>query len=524
MSWGSVNLVGQFPFIAKYSIIMFDAVTTTDRVRQISIIRQRFEAAVQAGETVDGLEAWLDQVAQSDRSEIRDALELCRSETHAGSVERRLVSSDVALAFFGDSLTSFSADGRNDSLAVAECTTFDGLSLEATLGLQERLTKQRFQIGTKLLHQGEAARGLYLLMDGSVEIVDAETGQRIAVDGAGSVLGEMSLLTQQPCSADVIATSDVTAMTLSTADYDALKVAHPELEIALSQLVSDRLGGRQHDALCGKTLGGYQLVRCINRGGMGVVYEARAVDGGDPVALKMLRHRFIYDEPMKYQFDREAELLADLRHPNIVSFREHFLAYRTRFLVLDLCDGTDLFQLLFVRGRLDEPTVRSILGQIAKGLLHAHHCGVVHRDLKPSNVLVDLDGRVKLTDFGLSKLIESEALEGRGAGTPAYMPPEQFGNESVGPECDWYALGCMACEMLTGSILFGGYDWRQLYLSKQVREPSSDWPEIDASDELREIIQGALWPKAKDRRLDLQAIADWADAETMVKVRRDERL
>jgi serine/threonine protein kinase len=229
------------------------------------------------------------------------------------------------------------------------------------------------------------------------------------------------------------------------------------------------------------------------------------------VALKMLRHRFIYDDHIQGRFDQEARLLEDLVHPNIVSLRDHFLAYRTRFLVLDLCDGADLFRVLRVRGPLDESIVRAILGQVAEGVLYLHDSGVIHRDLKPGNVLVDRSGRVRLTDFGLSKLLESEVPEGKAVGTPSYMPPEQFRTADVGPPCDWYAIGCLIFEMLTAQILFTAANWTEMFDLKRRTKPSDRWPVVDASPELRQIIRGAIEPKAKDRQLDLEAISRWSE-------------
>jgi CRP-like cAMP-binding protein len=489
-----------------------DPDTIFERAAQIALIRQRFEAALRAGETIDGLGAWLQHVPEHIRPQLREQLEKSRKEVSAGSVETQVLTSDAALGWGANLDNLFLTEEVEDDHAVQGCQTFQGLSKAARNALQERLVPKPFSTGTELLRQGENARGLHLILRGSVDIVDTKTGERIDCDGAGSVLGEMSLLTGQPCSATVIATSDVEALVLSNEDYAELKSQHPELEIALSQLVSDRLGGRRHDALCGKNIGEYQLTRCINRGGMGVVYEAReARTGGESVALKMLRHRFIYDDHMQSRFDQEAKLLENLRHANIVSLRDHFLAYRTRFLVLDLCDGSDLFRVLAAKGPLDEGLVRAILGQIAEGLLYAHESGVIHRDLKPGNVLVDRRGQVKLTDFGLSKLLESEVLEGKAVGTPAYMPPEQFQSESVGHECDWYSLGCLICEMLTGNILFQGRNWMEMFELKRNKKPSYDWPEIDSSSELRAIIHGALQPKVRDRTLDLEVISRWAD-------------
>jgi tRNA A-37 threonylcarbamoyl transferase component Bud32 len=488
---------------------MTDAETTIDWATQIAMICQRFEAALRAGETLDGLELWVQQVPEPMRPLLREELRRCRGEVSPESIETRVLSSDAVLGCIGDRNDFFPAEQPSGS-AVEDCSTFHGLSKAAIVALQQRLEQRSFPRGTQLLRQGQQARGLYLILHGSVDVVDTNTGERIDCDGAGSVLGEMSLLASQPCSADVVATSDVGALVLSTEGYQELKSTHPELEIALSQLVSDRLGGRKHDALCGKTMGDYQLVRCINRGGMGVVYEGRKIGTNEAVALKMLRHRFIYDDHIQGRFDQEARLLEDLLHPNIVSLRHHFLAYRTRFLVLDLCDGADLFRLLRVRGPLDEEIVRAILGQVAEGVLYLHDSGVIHRDLKPGNVLVDRSGRVRLTDFGLSKLLESEVPEGKAVGTPSYMPPEQFRTADVGPPCDWYAIGCLTFEMLTARMLFAAATWTEMFDVKRRSRPSDRWPVVDASPELCKIIRGALEPKAKDRRLDLEAISRWA--------------
>lgn len=489
----------------------FDADTTIEWAEQIALIRRRFEAALRAGETIDGLDVWLQHVPEHIRPQLRDQLERCCADITAGSIETQILDTDASVGGGADLDNLFSTDELTGGDAVSGCQTFQGLSKAARNALQKRLVPKSFPVGTQLLEQGEKARGLHVILSGSVDIIDTETGAKIDCDGAGSVLGEMSLLTGQPCSAEVVATSDVEAVVLSNEGYAELKSKHPELEIALSQLVSDRLGGRKHDALCGKKIGQYQLVRCINRGGMGVVYEAKQISTSEPVALKMLRHRFIYDDQMQSRFDQEAKLLAGLLHPNIVSLRDHFLAYRTRFLVLDLCDGSDLFRVLMTQGPLDEGIVRAVLGQIAEGLLYAHESGVIHRDLKPGNVLVDRSGQVKLTDFGLSKLLESEVLDGKAVGTPAYMPPEQFRSEGVGPACDWYSLGCLICEMLTGNILFTGRSWMEMFELKRRKKPSDDWPEIKTSGELRAIIHGALEPSARDRKLDLESISRWAE-------------
>ncbi len=191
---------------------------------------------------------------------------------------------------------------------------------------------------------------------------------------------------------------------------------------------------------------------------MGVVYEAEHENSGTSRALKMLRHRFIYSPRVVSRFDQEAELLQQLQHPNIVALHEHFIAYRTRFIVLDLYDGADLRKVVRHHGPIRESVVRGVLGQIAAGLRYAHQHGVLHLDLKPANVLIDKQGHVAITDFGLSRLIESDGCDQECVGTPVYMPPEQFMMTNVGPHSDWYSFGCIAYEMMSGKRLFQDHE------------------------------------------------------------------
>ncbi len=402
--------------------------------------------------------------------------------------------------------------------AVFSCGTLSRMPRDAKVALAARIERREFGRGEKLLRQGEPAAGLHLLLTGRVEVVDncGEETTRIDVDGPGSVMGEMSLLTGQVCSADVIAMIPTEALVLPVAAFEELRTEFPELEIALSQLVSDRLGQRPHDALCGKTLGGYKLIRCISRGAMGVVYEARSEADGEPRALKMLRHRFISDNRAWSRFDFEVKVLSKLRHEHIVRTHGHFLAYRTRFLVLELCDGADLKRTLIKHGPMSESTVRAILGQIADGLRYAHSLpydgcdrGVLHLDLKPANVLVDRRGRVTITDFGLGRLFKSDGCDETVAGTPSYMSPEQFKAMDIGPACDWYSLGCLGYELLTGNLLFPEQDLAQMFSRKHFLADEL-WPAPPISDELRVALYSALEPMVEYRDLDLDQIASWA--------------
>lgn len=394
------------------------------------------------------------------------------------------------------------------------CPTFAGLSPAASVALQDAFEEVEVAAGDPLMREGQDGEGLFVILRGQLDILKAtERGGQDKIDqcGAGSVLGEMSLLTGQTCTASVVARSPVVALRLVHDQYQGLLAGFPELEIALSQLVSDRLGRREQDALCGRELGGYRLVRCISRGGMGVLYECHRVGGhGEALALKMLRHRFVHEPQAVENFQREATVLQRLRHPNIIAVHDSFVDYRTRFLVLELCDGTDLRNVLVEHGPMDEATVRAVLGQIVSGLAHAHGEGIIHLDIKPENVLLDRNGRIALADFGLCQILGQEDGNEFIKGTFAYMPPEQLAGEAVDQRGDWYALGCLVVELLTGERLFDARDPVGLMMRKRTQVPSGRWPDVDISDELREVLIGLLQPEAEKRTWNVKQLISWS--------------
>lgn len=215
-------------------------------------------------------------------------------------------------------------------------------------------------------------------------------------------------------------------------------------------------------------LGDYRLVRELGRGGMGAVYEAVHLGRGHRVALKTLP---AVGADALHRFKREFRALADVTHPNLVGLRTLECDGAQWFITLDLLSGTDW--LSHVRpGCLDEPRLRAALAQLVGGVMALHARGVVHRDLKPGNVMVTAGGRVVILDFGLvAELGWAGGLSAGGgvAGTPAYMAPEQAAGDSVGPPADWYAVGVMLHEALTGARPFTG-DIPRILREKQIRD------------------------------------------------------
>jgi serine/threonine-protein kinase len=188
------------------------------------------------------------------------------------------------------------------------------------------------------------------------------------------------------------------------------------------------------------------------------------------VAIKVLPEEFSRDPERVFRFQREAEALAALNHSNIAGIYDVQEANSVRFLVLEFVDGENLSDRLR-RGPIPVDDALSIAKQICDALEAAHEKGIIHRDLKPANVKITPDGRVKLLDFGLARLFESEAEDrdpsnsptlmsrpngGVILGTASYMSPEQARGQKTGKQSDIWAFGCVLYEMLTGRQAFSG--------------------------------------------------------------------
>jgi Tol biopolymer transport system component len=216
----------------------------------------------------------------------------------------------------------------------------------------------------------------------------------------------------------------------------------------------------------GTKLGPYEIVSPVGAGGMGEVYRARDTRLGRDVAIKVLPEALAHDADRLRRFEQEARTIAALNHPNILGIHDIGVHGGAPFLVSEFLEGQTLREKL-VSGPL--PVRRAIeyaLG-IAEGLAAAHDKGIVHRDLKPENVFVTRDGRIKVLDFGLAKLVRPEenhetavtltnpsTLPGMVMGTVGYMSPEQVRGEPIDPRSDIFSFGAVLYEMLTGKRAF----------------------------------------------------------------------
>jgi Protein kinase domain len=213
----------------------------------------------------------------------------------------------------------------------------------------------------------------------------------------------------------------------------------------------------------------YRIDERIGRGGMGAIYRARDLRLDRDVAIKVVHAELLNDPDARGRFRREAQLVARLQHPSIVSIFDYgTLPGGGAYLVMELVRGEDLRRVLSREGALPPARAARILSQIGSAIDAAHRAGVLHRDLKPENVLLTDDERdVKVLDFGVAKLISENrpdqplpsstllTVDGMVVGTPAYMAPEQLRGQPLDERSDVFSLGVMAFEMMTGDLPFG---------------------------------------------------------------------
>lgn len=224
--------------------------------------------------------------------------------------------------------------------------------------------------------------------------------------------------------------------------------------------------------------GRYRQGQRIGRGGMATVYRATDTRLEREVAVKIMHPHLAENPGFRSRFDREAKAAAQLHHPNLVSVYDTGIDGDDAYLVMELIDGGTLRELLKERGRMPAYAMVAVLFPVLAALEAAHGRGLIHRDIKPDNILIDQDGAVKLTDFGLVRSVEGDSHPVTSAvmGTAAYVAPEQLDGREVDFRTDLYGLGIVAFEMLTATVPFTGSSQAQVIhqrLTQDVPAPSS---------------------------------------------------
>jgi non-specific serine/threonine protein kinase len=255
-------------------------------------------------------------------------------------------------------------------------------------------------------------------------------------------------------------------------------------------------------------IGPYVIIGELGRGGMAVVFEAEDPRLKRRIALKVLPDEHAGDSAWLARFEREAQTLAAINHPNIATVHSLEEDGGLRFITMELVEGDLLADLIAWEPMSVGETLR--LGrQIARGLEAAHKQGVVHRDLKSQNIKVTADGYVKILDFGLAKPVaQARQVTSTNAivGTPGYMSPEQLRGEAVDHRSDLWSFGCVLYECLTGQLAFPGDSVSDLIVSTLKREPEWEALPEETPGRLRELLAQCL-TKDVDRRLGMARLA-----------------
>lgn len=265
------------------------------------------------------------------------------------------------------------------------------------------------------------------------------------------------------------------------------------------------------DPYLGKMLGSFQIEKQLGCGAMGVVYQAWHEPTGKRVALKILPKEMVGKGQMTERFHREANLLQQFKHPNIVRFQAFGRNLGTLYVAMELVEGGTFDAYLDKHAPLDWRQACQFVIEICDALEYAHEREVVHRDLKPSNLLLTAEGHIKLSDFGIAKDLVGTALTatGKTLGTAAYMAPEQItGTPAVSHKTDLYALGVILHQMICKSLPFDATTQAAIlaaHLNMQPRRLSHKNPEIPVA--LDELASELLQKVPSERPLDALAVS-----------------
>lgn len=391
---------------------------------------------------------------------------------------------------------------------LARVEPFRGLSHDRLRQLARRTTIRRFAAGVRILARGQPGDSMYVICSGEVRIpfFDEESREKyVAHLGEGDFFGEMALLTGEPRRADVFATTDVECLVIHKEPLYDLLEQEPDVAAFLTELLGDRLLEAGEISKVGK----YRLIREIGRGGASVVYEGVHPELKRTVAVKMLNHSLVFDPEFGARFLKEAEIIAQLEHENIVRVFDCESAYATRFIIMEMVPGVDLGKIIETRGPMDEETVRRVVVQLASALDYAHRRGIVHRDLKPDNVIVHPGRPIKLTDFGLAATVHERGPTSELVGTVQYMAPEQGLGQPCDGRSDIYALGIVAFEMLTGRVPFEHEDPYEV-IEQKVTTPAPPVRDVrpNVSDLMARFIERAVQPDPADRFPNCTAVLE----------------
>ncbi len=264
-----------------------------------------------------------------------------------------------------------------------------------------------------------------------------------------------------------------------------------------------------------KKIGKYDILGILGKGGMGVVYRAFDPSIQRPVAIKTITKSAMDPSELQYaltRFRHEAQAVGRLTHSRIAAIYDYGEDLDLAYIVMELVNGNTLFHHLQSTAQFGLKEIGEIIRQLLDGLDYAHNQGVVHRDIKPANILINDDGRIKITDFGIARLDTSTLTQvGEIMGSPSYMSPEQIIGTEAGPRSDIYSVGVIAYELLTGAKPFTGSNLEVMRQAVNEQPPNPSELNTRISVQLDWATLKALAKKPADR---FQTAREFAEAFT----------
>ncbi len=264
--------------------------------------------------------------------------------------------------------------------------------------------------------------------------------------------------------------------------------------------------------MIGRVVGNYRIVRELGSGAMGSVYEGVDVMVERPVAIKMLRAEIARQPDLIERFRVEAVTLAKLNHPAIATLYSFFREGEEFYMVMEFVRGRTLEDVIKESGKLAAKATVDIMAQTLDGMAHAHQLGILHRDIKPANIMITGDGKVKVTDFGIARVLGSSRMtrEGRIIGTLEYIAPERIRGEETDARSDLYSAGVVLFEMLSGRLPFTSatdYGLMQAHMSEA--PPPMVALGVNCPQALEDVVMRALAKNATER---FQSANEFRDA------------
>jgi serine/threonine protein kinase len=275
--------------------------------------------------------------------------------------------------------------------------------------------------------------------------------------------------------------------------------------------MSEEQGQPKKDELIGKTLGQFEILEEIGRGGMATVYRARQTSINRVVAVKILPRHLLHDPSFFERFEREVDVITHLEHPHILPIYDYGEAEGIPYIAMRYLAGGSMAQLIRrTMGAMPLEQLEKPFVQVAQALDYAHQQGIIHRDLKPGNVMLDESGNAYLSDFGIARVLGSNLTGSAIIGTPAYMSPEQANGLPLDARSDIYALGVVLFELITGREPYQAETPMALLL-KHINEPLPPIRNIreDVPDAVERVIAKAT---AKDPNQRFSSAGDMARA------------